>query len=228
MKRWLLSSWLVAAAWICTAADLPPHVFVAYHDSWNEWPASTPQQTSLATLPGYIDIVLLAFAKPDLTYDGDFDIAGSGLEYPMPGRVLRDAIIALKTSHPNTHVLLSVGGAAYNRWRRLALPAIVAFVRDFDLDGVDIDFEPSDPALPDGCGWPHRVRDRCGVGSDRGAGPCGFAPPDVADRLGLERRCVRGGQVSRRAAPFALHRIHAALAAHAPSGRPRSAVDQCL
>ena len=145
MKRWLLTSWLMAAAWICTAADLPPHVFVAYHDSWNEWPASMPDQTSLANLPEYIDLVLLAFAKPDLTYDGNLDIAGSGLEYPMRGPVLRDAIIALKKSHPNTRVLLSVGGAAYHGWNKLALPAIVAFVRDFGLDGVDIDFEPSDP-----------------------------------------------------------------------------------
>jgi chitinase len=145
MKRWLLIIKLLAAAWLCTAADLPPHVFVAYHDSWNEWPASMPQQTSLADLPGYLDLVLLAFAKPDLTYDGDLDIAGSGLEYHMQGRVLRDAISSLKKSHPNTRVLLSVGGAAYHRWNRLALPAIAAFVQDFGLDGVDIDFEPSDP-----------------------------------------------------------------------------------
>jgi hypothetical protein len=145
MKRWLFISWLVAAAWVCTAADLPPHVFVAYHDSWNEWPASRPQETSLANLPGYIDLVLLAFAKPDMTYHHDLDIAGSGLEYPMPGRILRDAISSLKTSHRDTRVLLSVGGAAYRRWSRLALPAIVAFVQDFGLDGVDIDFEPSDP-----------------------------------------------------------------------------------
>jgi chitinase len=150
MKRWLLTAWLVAAAWICTAADLPPHVLVAYHDSWNEWPASRPEQTSLANLPNYIDLVLLAFAKPDLAYDGDLDIAGSGLEYPMPGRVLRDAIISLKKSHRNTRVLLSVGGAAYRRWNRLALPAIAAFVRDFGLDGVDIDFEPPDPGCQTG------------------------------------------------------------------------------
>lgn len=145
MKRWLRITRLVAAAWLCTAADLPPHVFVAYHDSWNEWPASMPQETSLANLPGYIDLVLLAFAKPDLTYDGNLDITGSGLEYRMPGRVLRDAISLLKKSHRNTRVLLSVGGAAYRGWDRLALPAIAAFVQDFGLDGVDIDFEPPDP-----------------------------------------------------------------------------------
>ena len=145
MKQWLLVARLLAAAWICGAADLPPHVFVAYHDSWNEWPATMPDQTSLANLPGYINLVLLAFARPDLTYAHDFDITGSGLEYRMPGRVLRGAIIALKKAHPGTSVLLSLGGAAYHGWHRLALPDIVAFVRDFALDGVDIDFEPSSP-----------------------------------------------------------------------------------
>jgi chitinase len=104
-----------------------------------------PQETSLANLPGYIDVVLLAFAKPNLSYHGDLDITGSGLEYRMPGRVLRDAINLLKQSHRNTRVLLSVGGAAYRRWDRLAPPAIAAFVQAFGLDGVDIDFEPADP-----------------------------------------------------------------------------------
>ena len=228
MKRWLLSSWLVAAAWICTAADLPPHVLVAYHDSWNEWPASTPQQTSLATLPGYIDIVLLAFAKPDLTYNGNFDIAGSGLEYSMPGRVLRGAIIALKTSHPNTHVLLSVGGAAYNRWRRLALPAIVAFVRDFDLDGVDIDFEPSDPACRTGADG--RIACATDAAWDRIVGQARAALPrpmlltaSVWSVGAFGEGKFRDARPRSRYTGFMLPLLHT----H-PSGRPRSAVDQCL
>jgi chitinase len=145
INRWLSITGLLTTAWLCAAADLPPHVFVAYHDSWNEWPALMPQETSLAEMPEYIDLVLLAFAKPDLTYHGDLDITDSGLEYRMSGQVLRDAIGLLKASHRNTRVLLSVGGAAYGQWDSLATPAIAAFVRDFGLDGVDIDFEPADP-----------------------------------------------------------------------------------
>lgn len=145
MTRWLRVSWLLAVAGICSAADLPNHAFVAYHDSWNEWPASAASQTSLANLPGYIDMVVLAFAKPDAAYSGGLDIARTGLQYRMPGNVLRDAVAMLKHSRPDTRVLLSVGGAAYGRWDHLALPAIAALVHDLDLDGVDIDFEPTDP-----------------------------------------------------------------------------------
>jgi chitinase len=142
---WLRVLSLATVTMVCTAADLPDHVFVGYHDSWNEWPASTPQQTSLARLPGYINLVLLAFAKPDAIYRGDLDISRTGLEYRMPGNVLHEAIMMLKQSHPSTRVLLSVGGAAYRRWDHMALSPIAALLRDFNLDGVDIDFEPSDP-----------------------------------------------------------------------------------
>jgi chitinase len=137
---------------ICSAARLPNHTFVAYHDSWNEPPACLAQQTSLARLPEYIDLVLLAFAKPDAVYRGNFDISGTGLEYRMTGQVLRDAILLLKHRHAGTRVLLSVGGAAYRRWDHFNLPGIVAFVRDFGLDGMDIDYEPADP--------------RCDIGPD--------------------------------------------------------------
>jgi hypothetical protein len=75
-----------AAARRCSADELPDHVFVVYHDSWNEWPASTPQQTSLAKLPAYFDVVLLAFARPDAVYRGGLHISRTGLEYQMTSR----------------------------------------------------------------------------------------------------------------------------------------------
>lgn len=132
-------------AWLCAAAGLPDHVLAAYHDSWNEMPATTADRTSLARLPGYINVVMLAFAKPDAFYPGNLDLSRTGLEYRMPGPVLRDAVALLKRRNPATTVLLSVGGAAYAGWDRLALADIAALVRDLRLDGVDIDFEPRDP-----------------------------------------------------------------------------------
>lgn len=143
--RRLLALLLTITPIVCAAAELPDHVFVAYHDSWNEWPATTPQQTSLARLPSYIGVVLLAFARPDTMYRGGLDISHTGLEYQMTGRVLRDAIALLKHDHPRTRVLLSVGGAAYRRWDRADPAAVATLVSDFGLDGVDIDYEPSDP-----------------------------------------------------------------------------------
>lgn len=38
-------------------------------------------------------------------------------------------------------VLVAVGGATYNGWDALNMPAIVKFVETFGLDGVDIDYE---------------------------------------------------------------------------------------
>jgi chitinase len=141
----LLAPGLLAAGLACSAAGPPNRAFVAYHDSWNEWPASKAELTSLAKLPSYLHLVLLAFAKPDAIYKGNLDLSGTGLEYRMPGYVLRDAIVLLKQRNPGTRVLLSVGGATYKHWDRLALTAIVAFVHDFNLDGIDIDYEPLNP-----------------------------------------------------------------------------------
>jgi chitinase len=145
LARWVQTLLVLPIALICSAAGRPDHVFVAYHDSWNERPASTAAQTSIARLPQYIDLVLLAFAKPDAIYHGNLDTSGIGLQYRMPGAVLRDAISLLKHRHPATRVLLSVGGASYTDWDHLTVPAIIAFVHDFHLDGIDIDYEPTDP-----------------------------------------------------------------------------------
>jgi hypothetical protein len=128
-----------------TADGLPGRVLVGYHDSWNEWPATAAGQTSLARMPGHVNVVMLAFAKPDAVYRGGLDLAATGLEYRMSGAVLRDAVAALKARNPETRVLLSVGGAAYRRWSGLAMPAIAALVGDLGLDGMDIDYEPRNP-----------------------------------------------------------------------------------
>jgi hypothetical protein len=137
--------WVIFAALACAAAGIPPHAIVVYHDSWNEWQATGPAATSLAELPAYMNIVNLAFARPDLHYPGDLDLTHTGLEYIYPGSVLRQAIDLLKHRHPDTRVLLSVGGSAYDRWEDMHERAIAALVHDLDADGVDIDYEPHHP-----------------------------------------------------------------------------------
>jgi len=139
------------------AAGEPVRPFFAYQASWYEVPATTGAATTLAQLPGYIDTVLLGFAKPDVTYNGDLDLSGSGLQYPFPGRVLKDAIGVLKTRNPGTRVLISIGGSGYHdRWGRLDEVAVARLVRDLGADGVDIDYEPASP----GC-RKERERMRC-------------------------------------------------------------------
>lgn len=146
-----LLPWLVAIllAWAAPGAAAPPspppRVIVAYHDSWAEPAATNPALTSISRLPAYVDILMLAFARPDLTYANDLDLAGTGLEYRMGGETLRAAIAALRQRNPGVKVLLSVGGATYRGWRRLNLDGIVALVRDLGLDGIDWDYEPNHP-----------------------------------------------------------------------------------
>jgi hypothetical protein len=136
---------LLLTVTICKAGDIPPHPIVAYHDSWNETAAASADAMSLASLPAYISVVDLAFVKPDLVYRGQLDISQTGLEYRSSGQVLHDAIALLKSRHPGTRVLLSVGGAAYTRWSALDVNALARLTYDLGADGVDIDFESRDP-----------------------------------------------------------------------------------
>ncbi len=120
--------------------------FLAYHASWFEPPAATAQETTLARIPGFVDIVALAFARPDLVYDGGLDLSRTGLEYRYSGTVLRDSIRLLKQRHPRTRVILSVGGSGWTKgWPRFDEHALARLVRDLGADGVDLDFEPEDP-----------------------------------------------------------------------------------
>jgi hypothetical protein len=148
----LLSLLLTIAAAVTSsqtrAQGIEPHAIIIYHDSWDEPPASAAVQTSLAQLPAGINVVILAFAKPDLEYTGGLDLSRTGLEYRFDGRILHNAVTFLKARQPDTRVLLGVGGAAYHGWRHLNATAIGGLVHDLDADGVDIDFEPRHP----GCG----------------------------------------------------------------------------
>lgn len=59
-----------------------------------------------------------------------------------PG-VVKQAIAVLKATRPNTRVLVSVGGSSYTNWVGLSSTCIQAVVEDLDLDGLDLDYEPS-------------------------------------------------------------------------------------
>jgi chitinase len=142
------------------AGEIPPHAIVAYLDSWNEPPATSAIGSSLASLPSYITVVDLAFAKPDLLYTGNLDLLLTGLEYRYSGHILRDAIALLKLRVPATRVLLSVGGAAYTDWQALNEVAIARLVQDLHADGVDIDYEPRHP----GCAMDADQHIRCAIG----------------------------------------------------------------
>jgi hypothetical protein len=140
----LLGGLLAGAA---AAAPPPAPRILLYHESWAEPPAARAADLGLARLPAEADTVALAFARPDAAYAGDLSgqLRGSGLEYSVPGWMLREAVGLLRQRNPGQRVLLSVGGATYTNWAGLNAPAIAALVRDLGLDGVDIDLESPRP-----------------------------------------------------------------------------------
>ncbi len=135
---------------LAAAGPVRQHPVMVYHESWWERGGAGGQQLSLAAVPSTVDIVALGFAKPDMAYGGGLALGGTGLEYAAPGAAVRDAITALQTRNPGVRVLLSVGGASYTGWDRLDPAAVARLVRDLGVDGVDIDYEPPDPACRPG------------------------------------------------------------------------------
>lgn len=122
-------------------------LFVAYYQSWSDAWKANGADTVLAHLPAYVNTVNLAFMEPNAQYAaGSTSLGGTGLSFPYDGPTLRDAIAALHQRQPQTRVLVSVGGATYPNWSSFNPSAVAAFVRDFGLDGVDLDYEPSNPA----------------------------------------------------------------------------------
>lgn len=122
-----------------------PHIAV-YYQTWSAkiGPTSLLDET-LVNMPAGLTEVLLAFARPDMVYAGDLDLSNTGLEVPYSGSVLKASLTALKLRIPGIRILISIGGETYTNWHKFDREAIKRFVRDFELDGVDLDFEPRSP-----------------------------------------------------------------------------------
>jgi chitinase len=130
------------------ASGLPSgKLFVGYYQTWSDSYKATGAETVLAHLPSYVNVVNLAFMQPDTTYAaGSLVLRGTTyLDVPYDGPTLKDAITALHQASPNTKVMVSVGGATLYNWGSFHPEAVAAFVSDFGLDGVDLDYEPATP-----------------------------------------------------------------------------------
>ena len=124
----------------------PKYRFVGYYQSWSDPWVGTASDSRIANLPSYVNIVVLSFMKPDSTYSlVDMTFTGTGIEFSSTPQVVKSAIALLKQRNPGTKVLVAVGGATYTNWNAMNTNAIVSFIKDFCLDGVDIDYEPSNP-----------------------------------------------------------------------------------
>jgi chitinase len=123
----------------------PSAHIAAYYQTWSAEVGPTSLDETLVNLPAGLTEVLLAFVRPDIAYAGNLDLRNTGLEVPYPGSVLKASLAALKARLPGIKILISIGGEQYTNWHKLDREAIKRFVRDFELDGVDLDFEPPSP-----------------------------------------------------------------------------------
>jgi chitinase len=116
-------------------------------------PNPAGKDTPLAKLPAYVNVVNVAFMRPDASYTaGSFKLAGTGVEPAYwavadSGQILREAIAELHRRNPETQVMISVGGATYFNWTAFGPDAVAAFVTDMGFDGVDLDYEPGDASV---------------------------------------------------------------------------------
>ena len=117
--------------------------YVAYFQSWSDPWKGKAADSALANLPPYFTHVILSFMSPDATYSGGLTWAGTGLQFSSDPSVIKGAIALLKQRNPGTKVLVAVGGATYTNFKNMNGAAIAKFVADFGLDGVDLDYEPT-------------------------------------------------------------------------------------
>lgn len=137
-------------------AAMPRAPLLGYWESWLE--QSTPGPLRLASPPPGLDIMALAFARPEMRYAGGLSLDGTGLQFGAGGPRLRAALAQARRVRPGLRIILAVGGATYQAgWGQLDATHVAALVTDFGLDGVDVDFEPPDP----GCGPDARGQISC-------------------------------------------------------------------
>ncbi len=117
---------------------------VGYYQSWSAHNTDDGTTTELAQLPSAYTVVNLSFMREDASYQpGQKTFDGTGLLFGYSPAILKQSIATLKKRNPQTKILVSVGGEGPTNWDGLNAKDIGAFVKDFNLDGVDIDFEAS-------------------------------------------------------------------------------------
>lgn len=111
-----------------------------YLQSWScHWTAQSSQHC-LATIPNYVNTILIAFAKPDSSYvKGSKSFSSAGIDFWADYDVVAGAVKLAQAK--GQKVLLSVGGATFHGWNNLNAQSLKAVVDDLGLDGLDIDWE---------------------------------------------------------------------------------------
>lgn len=114
-----------------------------YFQTWSSNWSGDSGSLDLAHVEGY-DIVNLAFAKPDCSYQkGQLTFQNTGLDFSSTFQVISGGIKALKDK--GVTVMLSVGGATYP-FDNYDAQACVDLAGDLGVNGIDLDWEPQDGA----------------------------------------------------------------------------------
>ena len=127
-------------------------ITLAYFPSWSENWAGEGGNSKFRSIPSYVNVVFLSFAKPNMRYEkGSYDISATGIQTPYGGFTLLESINAL--NNKGIKVILSVGGETYWVGGLAETPNadcfdinyqhIKDFLDDFNIAGIDWDYEPN-------------------------------------------------------------------------------------
>ena len=125
---------------------------VGYLPSWgiNWFSTATAGTSQIATIPEVYTHSMIAFAQPDLSFNGT-NWTGTGIQFSMDLSAVRAAIDLLHAR--GQKIFLAVGGATYNNWDALVAEqgraisgtthkkALYDLMLALDLDGLDVDYE---------------------------------------------------------------------------------------
>ena len=85
-----------------------PCILAAYLTSWSASAHGTPPiDVDILQPPDHVDVIYLAFMRPDASYSSQSGLLGTGSEFPYPVSVLKASIAALKHWRPSVKVLPS-------------------------------------------------------------------------------------------------------------------------
>ena len=120
-----------------------------YFQSWSSKWASKASDLDLANIDERIHIVNIAFVNPGCAYTkGLYSFAGTGLDFSMDFIIVKQAIDLLKQK--GVVVMLSVGGGSYAFPPVNNCVAVCSLAVDLGVDGIDLDWEPSNGVLSSG------------------------------------------------------------------------------
>ncbi|RJG42541.1 glycosyl hydrolase family 18 protein [Motilimonas pumila] len=128
-------------------------VLAAYFPMWHDhlqWQVNC--QHGLSQVPHYINHLILSFVAPNVSYKGDtttlvsdvfFEGEDKGLTNTASIADLAACIASYRQRCKSSKIIVSVGGEIGGEFEQINGEDLTRLLTDLDLDGIDIDYEPS-------------------------------------------------------------------------------------